>query len=422
MKASRIVLILLCLMYGITYIDRVNVSTAAGAFGPELGLSQLQIGLVFSAFAWAYIVLQVGGGWISDRFGARRTLTVCAVIWSGATLATGLAHSFVMLLVVRALLGLGEGATFPTATRAMTSWTSPDRRGWAQGITHASARLGNAAAPLLVAYLMISVGWRGSFVVLGFVSLAWTLIWALYFRDDPTTHPAITPAELDRLPRHVGSVDRVPTPWARLTRRMMPVTITYFCYGWTLWLFLSWIPLYFKHSFDLDLKQAAGFASAVFFAGVLGDALGGLMTDWLKRRTGSLRIARRNMVVGFLFCAFAAMLPLIWVHDLTVSAVCLSAGFFFAEMTIGPMWAIPMDIAPRFSGSAAGLMNTGSALAAAISPVVAGFVIDLTGNWELIFIASLVLLLVGCGTAFAMHPEDPLQDDAPVLPLRAAVT
>ena len=194
-------------------------------------------------------------------------------------------------------------------------------------------------------------------------------------------------------------------PWGLLFKRMAPVTIVYFCYGWTLWLFLSWIPQYFLHSYSLDLKKSALFASGVFFAGVVGDTLGGLVTDRILTRTGSLRKARSVMVAVCMMLTLLALLPLLWMHDLYVSLACLSAGFFFAEMTIGPMWAIPMDIAPEFSGTASGMMNTGSALAAIISPVLSGMLIDRFGSWELPFIGSMILMAAGVVLAFRMHPE-----------------
>jgi MFS family permease len=191
---------------------------------------------------------------------------------------------------------------------------------------------------------------------------------------------------------------------------MWPVTLVYFCYGWTLWLFLSWIPAYFLHSHNLDLKHSALFASGVFFAGVVGDTLGGLVSDFLARRSGDLRVARRNLVVAGFLGAAVALVPLLMTHDIVIAAACLSAGFFFAELTIGPMWAIPMDIAPRYSGTASGLMNVGSALAAIISPVVGGWLIDVTGNWTLPFIGSMLLLLLGAALVPSMRVERLLQE------------
>src|SRR5712691_8696233 len=136
LSATTTVLVLLCLMYGITYIDRVNVSTAASAFQRDLHLNNTQVGLVFSAFAYPYLIFQIIGGWVSDRFGARKALTASAIIWSVATLFTGMASSLAWLVFARVMLGFGEGATFPTATRAMSDWTAPGKRAFVQGITH----------------------------------------------------------------------------------------------------------------------------------------------------------------------------------------------------------------------------------------------------------------------------------------------
>ncbi|HKR41154.1 MAG TPA: MFS transporter [Paraburkholderia sp.] len=402
-SASSIVLIMLCVMYFITYLDRVNVSTAAAGFGKEFQLSHTEVGLVFSAFAYPYLLFQIIGGWVSDRFGARRTLLFCGALWGVATILTGMAGGLVTLLAARLLLGFGEGATFPASTSAMSRWVAKERRGFAQGITHSASRIGNAVAPAVVVLVMARYGWRESFYVCGALSLLWVVVWAFTFTEHPKDHPRITKAELAILPppkpRTAG------LPWMALFKRMLPVTIVYFCYGWTLWLFLSWIPQYFLHNYHLQLGKSAIFASVVFLAGVVGDTLGGLVTDWLFQRTGNLKRARSWMVSVCMLITLIVLVPLMFVHDPVISMACLAAGFFFAEMTIGPMWAIPMDIAPEFSGTASGMMNTGSALAAIISPVVGGFLIDRFGNWDLPFVGSMVLM--GCGVilAFRMQPD-----------------
>jgi sugar phosphate permease len=423
-RPTTIVLVLLCLMYGITYIDRVNVSTAAAVFRKDLNLSNTQVGLVFSAFAYPYLVFQIIGGWVGDRFGARRALTIAGVIWAAATLLMGAVGSLGSMLAARVLLGFGEGATFPVATRAMADWTPAGKRGFAQGITHSAARLGNAITPPLVAWLIALVTWRGSFVILGIASMIWAAVWAIYFRDNPRDHAAITPEEIEKLPRYRTREEakRNPVPWGRLTRRMLPVTVVYFCYGWTLWLYLSWIPQYFLQSYKLTLTNSAFFAAGVFFGGVIGDTLGGVVSDRIYEQTGDRNKARRNLVVLGFIGSLLAMLPILFVHDVTIAAICLSVAFFFSEFTIGPMWAIPMDIAPRYAGSASGLMNTGSALAAIVSPLIAGYVIDRTGVWELPFLGSIGLLLLGSVLAFWMRPDQELDDPmAPRVPEHVAM-
>ncbi len=397
-------------MYALTYIDRNNVSTAAFVFKQDLHLTNTQVGFVFSAFAYPYLIFQIVGGWVSDRFGARLALTVSAIIWGAATLLTGKAHGLAGLVCARLLLGFGEGATFPTATRAMSDWLPAEKRAFGQGVTHSSARLGNALTPPIVAWLIAYVTWRGSFFILGTISLAWAVTWGLYFRNDPGTHPAITQRELNVLPDYAAKQNwpKKSIPWASLIWRMLPVTAVYFCYAWTLWLYLAWIPSFFLHSYGLKLQNSALFSAGVFFAGVVGNTLGGVLSDRILSRTGSRDQARRNLIIIGFLCSLACMIPLLFSHNLTVAAICLSLAFFFSEFTVGPLWAIPMDIAPRFAGSASGLMNTGTAFAAIISPLVFGFIIDKTGNWELPFMGSIGLLLLGAILAFWMKPEQAL--------------
>lgn len=406
--ATSVVLGLLCVMYLITYVDRVNIATAAGPIQRELHLTNTRLGLVLSAFGYPYLVFQIFGGWIGDRFGPRWTLFACGVIWAAATILTGLAGSLVTLFLVRVLLGIGEGATFPVATRAMQTWTPLGRRGFAQGVTHAFARFGNAVTPPIVAWLIALVTWRGSFVTLGCASLVWVIAWVTYYRDDPAQHRAITQKELARLIPLVHR-ERPRVPWRPLLARMLPVTIVYFCYGWTLWLYLNWLPSFFLHEYRVDLAHSAIFASAVFFAGVGGDLLGGTISDAILHRTGNVRRARLTVIVVGFAGSGVCLMPIFSTHDLRAIVLCLGAAFFFAELVIGPMWAIPMDIAPRFSGTAAGIMNSGSALAAILSPIAFGFVADVTGDWHLPFIGSLALLFLGAALAFTLHPERPFE-------------
>jgi MFS family permease len=409
MTPPNVVLFLLCLMYLITYIDRVNISTAAVDIRKEFDLTNTQLGLVFSAFAYPYAIFQIIGGWVGDNFGPRRTLFACGLIWAVATILTGLSGGLVSLFLFRVMLGFGEGATFPTATRAMQYWTPAGRRGFAQGITHSFARFGNAVTPPLVAWLMAAFTWRGSFFILGSLSMIWVFLWFWYFRDEPKDHPAMTDDVLATLPVR-GAATRPQVPWGRLVPRILPVTITYFCYGWVLWLFLSWIPLFFINSYKLDIKQSAIFSLGVFLAGVVGDTLGGVMSDWLYHKTGKLRLARLSVILLGFVGAFVSLVPMLYVHDLNIIAFCLASGFFFAELIIGPIWSVPMDIAPKYSGTGSGIMNTGSAVAAIISPLIAGILIDKTGNWELPFIVTMGLLALGAGLAFTMRPDRPFEE------------
>jgi MFS family permease len=410
-KCTNAVLALLCAMYFISYIMRQNITVAGSAIQQEFGFSNTQLGLIFSAYAYPYLLFQILGGWLGDRFGARKTLFVSGIVWAGATMMTSLATGLVSLFLIRVLMGFGVGATLPTATRAMQHWVEANRRGFAQGITHAFARIGNAATPPLVAYLVLAYSWRSAFIFMGVLGLVWVVVWFWYFRDDPKDHPSITEAELKRLPER-SKGPRPIVPWGPLMGRMWPVTLTYFCYGWCFWLYLTWLPLFFKNQYALDIKSSAIFAAGVFVAGVIGDTMGGIISDGVLHRTGNLRLARIGVTVLGLVGALCSLLPILFVQDINVVALCLSGGLFFIEIVIGPMWAIPMDIAPKYSGTAAGLMNSGSALAAILSPLVAGYIIDETGNWFLPFLLSMGLLGLGVLSAFLMHPERPFTGEA----------
>jgi MFS family permease len=406
LKPTTLVLLMLCLMYMITYVDRVNISTAAGQFKFELGLTNAQLGLVFSAYAYPYVVFQFIGGWVSDRFGAKRTLICCSLIWALATALTGLAGGFATLVAARLLLGLGEGATFPAATTAMATWFAKDKRGMAQGITHSSARLGNAIAPILVYALIKAFNWRFSFYVLGLLSLGWVLMWSVKYRDVPAHHPNITPEELESIPAPRARVVDPKGTTARLFWRMLPVCIVYFSYCWILWLMLDWMPLYFMHSFHLDIKKAVIFTTAVFVAGVIGDLAGGLLTDHLLRRTNNPVLARSCLVAVCMSLTALSVVPVLFVHDPMISLIFLAAAMFFNEMSVGPMWAVPMDIASsERSGAASGIMASFGNTSAIICPIVAGFLADRPGGWNLTFMLSIGVMVGGVLLVFAMRPN-----------------
>jgi MFS family permease len=405
------VLGIICLMYLTLYIDRVNIATAAPVMTAELGLSNTDFGLAVSAFAWPYAILQLLGGWLSDRLGARRMLAISGLLVCGATMLTGLVGGLSSLLVARLALGFGEGSAFPTATRALASWLPEKNWGFAQGITHAAARLGNAVTPPLVAALILGLSWRGSFVVLGAISLVWVVLWIWRFRDDPRTHPGMSSQAIAELRPTGANAPQV--PWFALLRRMLPVTAVDFCYGWTLWVFLTWIPSFFARNFHLDLKHSAWFTAGVLLAGVVGDSVGGLASDWIYRRTGNIGIARRNVIIIGMLGGFLCLIPVVIVSDLTAAAICLAGACFFVELIVGPIWSVPMDIAPRYSGSASGMMNFGFGLSGILSPYVFGAIVDWSGSWTLPFLGSIMLLPIGAGLSFLMHADKPfLEPDA----------
>lgn len=374
-----------CLMYLLFYMDRVNISSLAPVISKELQLSAFDIGLVFSAFAYPYALFQIIGGYVGDRLGPRLTLCACGLLVGAATIWTGFAGGLAGLISARLLLGIAEGPAFPTATRALAAVMPPAERGFAQGITHSFSRLGNAITPVIVAALVAISSWRTSFVVFGACSLIWTLLWVAIYRVDHGADEAVSRRAADE-----GKAD-----FLTVVRRVLPITLIDFCYGWVLWTYLNWTPLFLSHQYKLDLKQTAAFATGIFLAGVVGDTLGGLVSDYLYRRYRSLGISRLGVIAMGFALSLLFIIPLIYTSDLVTAAILLSAAFFFLEFIVSPIWSLPMDLMPQQSGTASGIMNFGFGMAGIISPVVIGGLVDRTGNWSLAFSTSIAVLVLG---------------------------
>jgi sugar phosphate permease len=409
------VLFLISVMYLITYLDRVNISTAAPEISKEFGFDKLTMGFIFSAFVWSYALFQVPGGWLSDRFGARKVLTGVVTYWSVLTAATAAAFSSVSFIVVRFLFGIGEAGAFPGATRAMQLWYPQRERGFVQGITHSASRLGAAIAPPLVVLIMTQLGWRWVFLICGGVGLLWSLWWSLSYRNLPEEHAMVNRSEL-KLIRGVdagGAIKPAPVekqtnvPWGTLLRspNMWAIMCAYFTYVYCLWIFLSWLPSYLIEFRHFTLLKVGLFASLPLWAGVVGDTVGGLATDWLLKRTGSAKIGRRTVAIfGLLGCA-VFIVPAALTDDAYTAVYCLTASMFFLECTIGPSWAVPMDTGGKYSGTVSGMMNMAGNFGGAISPIVFGLLVQF-GNWQAPFIVAAALLVAGSAVwAFWLDPE-----------------
>jgi MFS family permease len=409
-RATRNFLALLVVMHFILFVDRVNLAAAAETIKEDLGLSNIALGIAFSAFNYAYAPFQLVGGWFADRFGARRTLTVCGLTWSLTTIATGAVTGLASLFAVRCVLGMGEGATLPAATRALSKWTSLEARGTAVGITHAAGRLGAGTSAPIVAILITWFSWRFSFVALGIVSAGWAVIWWWYFHEDPRRHPGITSAELAALPSEdaAGQAGSGPVPWRRLIPRVAPLMIIYFCQGWTGWLFVTWMPSLIQKNYGLDLKKSSFLYAAMLFSAMIAEFLGGVLTDHLLQRTGNLRIARSLLIAIAWGFVVAGLLMAILVHDLTIGLTGFTIALFFLGVAIAPLWTATMDIAPNYAGSSSALMNAAGAVAGIFSPVVFGWILERTGSWTMPFGFSIGLLLFAIVMTYWIKPDRPI--------------
>ena len=410
------ILVLICVMYLITYLDRVNISTAAPVISREFGFDRITMGVIFSAFVWAYAIFQVPGGWLSDRFGARPVLATIVAYWSVMTAATAGATGALSFIVIRFLFGVGEAGAFPGATRAMQLWYPRSERGFVQGITHSASRLGAAIAPPLVVLIMTNLGWRSVFYICGAAGLVWAVWWFISYRNLPEEHGMVNRAELG----HIRGIDEkgqvkeayiekkaASVPWGTLLKspNMWAIMCAYFTYVYCLWIFLSWLPSYLVDFRHFTLLKVGIFASLPLFAGVIGDTVGGLATDWLLKTTGNTKFARRSVaIVGMIGCC-VFIVPAALTADAYTAVYCLTAAMFFLECTIGPSWAVPMDVGGKYSGTVSGMMNMAGNIGGALSPLVFGFLVQY-GNWQAPFIVAAALLVAGSGVwLFWLDPD-----------------
>jgi D-galactonate transporter len=407
---------LICLMYLITYLDRVNISTAAPEIAKEFSFDKITMGAIFSAFVWAYAIFQVPGGWLSDRFGARPVLATIVGYWSVMTAATALASGWLSFIVIRFLFGAGEAGAFPGATRAMQVWYPRRERGLVQGLTHSASRLGAAIAPPLVVLIMTTLGWRSVFYICGAVGFVWSLLWYLSYRNLPEEHGLVNRAELERI-RGFGETgeinqaavekDAANVPWGTLLRspNMWAIMCAYFTYVYCLYIFLTWLPSYLVDFRHFTLIKVGLFASLPLFAGVIGDTVGGVTTDWLLKKTGSTKLARRAVAIVGLLCCAVFMIAAGMTEDAYTAVYSLTAAMFFLECTIGPAWSVPMDCGGKYSGTVSGMMNMAGNIGGAISPLVFGYLAQYE-NWAAPFVVSAVLLVAGAAVwAFWLDPD-----------------
>jgi sugar phosphate permease len=413
--ARWFVLLLISLMYLVTYLDRANISTVAPVIAKEFGIGTIEMGFIFSACVWSYALFQIPGGWLGDRFGPRRMLTGIVTYWSVMTALTAAASGLASFAAIRFLFGIGEAGAFPVATRAMQLWFPPRERGLVQGVSHSASRLGAAISPPIVVAIVTTLGWRWVFYICAAIGILWAVLWFFTYRDMPEHQPSVTRDELayirgtdergEILPPRIENMEHL--PWGILFRSssMWALMCAYFTAAYCGFIFLSWMPSYLVEYRHFTLLKVGIFASLPFWAGVVGDTTGGLAVDWLLARTRSVKLAHRLVaVIGLLGCV-ACIVPAALVENAYTAVACLTAAFFFLECAIAPAWAVAMHIGGKYSGTVSATMNMAGNIGGALSPIVFGILVRY-GSWQAPFIVAAVLLVFGAGVwAFWLNPE-----------------
>ncbi|MGI4860976.1 MAG: MFS transporter [Janthinobacterium lividum] len=389
----------------INYIDRASLSIAAPEMIRELGLTRMQIGLLGTVFAWTYAVMQLPAGWIIDRFGAKRAYVVAMVWWSVATFMTGVVGSVSGLLVMRALLAVGEAPCWPTSAKITAAWFPTRERGFATGIWDSSSKWGPALAPAVLVALMLAFGWRALFHVAGAAGIVFAIVFLLFYRN-PAHSRRLSAQERAYIEAGGGGVERAAGnaihAWRALFRErsIWGMILGYFCAIWLWNLFLVFLPLYLLDRFHISLAQLGVYASIPWIGGALGEIAVGYRTKKLVDRGLATPIdAKRIWIVRCAIGAALCAVAMPFVDSLALTLVCMTLGLAFLAAVIGAAWALASDVAPKsLVASVSAIQNFGGYFGGAFSPVVAGFIVDRTGSYAIAFATGGVI--AGCSALF----------------------
>jgi MFS transporter, ACS family, glucarate transporter len=383
----------------ITYLDRVCMSVAAPVMQAELGISQIQFAWVFTVFYVAYGVFEIPTAWLGDRWGQRKMLLRIVGCWSLFTIFTGMARGLVTLLITRTVFGAAEAGAFPTLSRALSRWFPLQERSRANGIMWMGARSGGAFAPPIAVALMIAIGWRYTFAVFGAVGLIWCVVCALWYRDDPSDKPSVNAEELRMI--RVGASpppegkERVAWKRLLLNPTMMALFCSYFASGFGFQFFVTWLPTYFMREHGLTLQRSGAFAALPLAAGAVGCFLGGVIADWITRRSGSVTVGRRTVGVGGFLIGAIGYVAAIHGHSAEAAIAFLALASGAHDLTLPVLWATTTDAGGRFGGTAAGFVNFASSLSGALAPLSAALLERLFGSFHAVFYAAAGMYLLG---------------------------
>lgn len=411
-KQRHRVLLLLASLSVLTYLDRVCISVAGPRLQNDLHLDAADWGLVTGAFAIAYALFEIPGGYWGDKFGARAMLTRVVLWWSAFTALTGLATGLWSLVTVRFFFGAGEAGGYPTASTSVLRWFPPVERGRAFSIMLLSGQLGAAIAPFLIVPMQMRFGWRPPFYVFGAVGVLWSVLWWRGYRNRPAAQPGISAAELGEAAAP-ASAHRF--PWRALvgSRSLWALMASACAYLYSYYFFLFWLPTY--------LVRARGFSEAdtrwsalPFVVGAACNLAGGFARDAAVRRFGRTRGPRRVGQVGLATAALAAVaanlstdntLALAWL------ALCYG-GITFQQPSV---FATCAEIGRSHAGVVTGCMNSAAALGGLLSSLIFGALVQATGNYTAVLYSMAAALAGGAACWCVIDAARPLLADPPAM-------
>ena len=411
MKKRHFVLALLSILSTIVYLDRVCISVSGKRIKTDLGLSNEQFGWVLGAFALSYALFEIPTGLMGDRIGPRKVLSRVVLWWSGFTALTGLAFSFIQLLIIRFLFGAGEAGAYPNSSIVIARWFPKYETGGAQAFVWAFGRIGGALAPLIVVPLAMAFGWRLSFAVMGAVGLVWVAIWWWVFRNEPKDWNSISASELNEIEtnRRFKAVTSHAVPWKKLLANKNVLALMgmfhFFMYG--AFFFSSWLPTYLQEGRHFSESDMKFFAAMPFALGAIGCFTGGYASDWLAKRWG-LKMGRRAVgMVSMILSAIIILMAALSI-DNQRAAILLAIGMAVKDFTLPVAFANCVDIGKSRSGVVSGTMNMAGQLGAFFLAVLFGKVVDMTGNYNLPLYFIAAVLVIGGLLWLAIDAGDPV--------------
>jgi ACS family glucarate transporter-like MFS transporter len=415
----------LFVLSAVAFLDRVNMSIAGSSIAAAYHLSNEQLGWVFSAFLVGYAAFQTLGGWLADRFGSRRVLTGGAVWWGIFTALTaavplGVSGALILLIVIRFLFGAGEAVVYPACNQFVARWIPTQERGRANGWIFAGVGIGSGLTPPFITYLMIHYGWRWSFWVCAMVGLLAGLVWFVIARDQPEDHSRVSESELKLIRAGLTLEAEGHDPkararvfsWGRVLKNkdILAVTLSYFCFGYTAWIFFGWFYIYLAQVRGLNLKASAFYAMLPFLAMAACCPLGGTISDRFTRRRGP-RLGRCWLAAIVMATAAIFLSVGSQVESARVASIVLAGGAGALYLAQSSFWSVTADVAGASSGSVSGFMNMGAQIGGAVTASLTPWIASRFG-WTASFLVAAGLCLLGAAAWLLVDPTRSLAASA----------
>jgi ACS family D-galactonate transporter-like MFS transporter len=399
-RATRVrmgVLVLITLATALNYLDRSAMGVAKPELVKDLHISPEVMGLIFSAFSWTYAFAQIPGGIVLDKLGTRITYALSLGLWSLATLTHGFMTNVAGLVSARMALGIAEAPCFPANSRILSTWFPQSERARATGVYTVGEYVGLGLLIPLLGWIVATWGWRSLFFIVGALGIVFALVWYRLYRD-PEHSARVNQAELDAIAAGGGLAvagASIPFTWSNVgkllrKRQILGASIGQFCSNSTLVFFLTWFPSYLAEERGMSFIKSGFAVSLPYIAASIGVMLGGVVSDWLIRRTGSPSIGRKlPIVAGLLLCATMGAANFVDSNALVIVIMSIA---FFGQGMAGLGWTLLSDVAPKsMIGLTGGVFNLCANFAGIVTPLVVGFVVGGTGSFygALVYIGAL---------------------------------